>query len=284
MMMSFSRVVWCDGAFVCGDEAFVPALNRGVLHGDGCFETLVSCCMSPFAFSRHYERLTRTCDLMGLIGLPLKEELFQACRELMRQNRLLDPVHIRIVVLAHGDGASLEREVDRCSTVIMTAHAQEAGEFCTIVPSAWVRSEKGALCGVKSLSAGENVMALREAKREGADEAVLGNSSGNLCDGTESNIFWVEDGAVYTPPLSAGVVPGVTRSLVFELCEELGIPCEERDVPFSMLDEVSEIFLTSTQREVQPITKVGDRRLVAGSTTLLLRKAYRDMVDDLIDP
>lgn len=282
-MMSFSRIVWCDGTFVSGSEAFLPPLNRGFLHGDGCFETLVSYCMSPFAFSRHYERLAASCERLGLEGLPSKEELFQACRELIRQNRLLDPVHFRMVVVAHGDGASLERDGEKCSTVIMAMNGEEASEFCTIIPSSSVRG-KGVLSGVKSLSSGENAMALREAAAQGADEAVFANSEGNLCDGAASNIFWVQDGVVCTPPLSAGVISGITRSLVFDLCREMGIDCEEKDAPFSMLDEASEVFLTSTEREIQPVTKIGDRRLVAGATTLLLRKGYRDMVDDLIDP
>lgn len=283
-MMSSSRIMWCDGAFVSGDELDVFPLNRGLLHGDGCFETLVSCCMSPFAFSRHYERLVDSCQRLGLIGVPSKEVLFQSCRELIRKNRLLDPVHFRIVAFARGDGDSIEREDDGCSVVIVAMTGEDAGEFCTIIPSSYVRPIGGALSGIRTLSAGENVMALREAKGKGAEEAVFSNSEGNICDGTASNVFWVEDGVVCTPPLSAGVIPGVTRSLVFELCAEQGIPSEERDAPLSLLDTSIEIFLTSTEREIQPVTKVDDRRLVAGSTTLLLRKAYRDMVDDLIDP
>jgi branched-chain amino acid aminotransferase len=93
----------------------------------------------------------------------------------------------------------------------------------------------------------------------------------------------VEDGTVCTPSLEDGALPGVTRDLVIELCSQLKIPVSEKSLPMSSLKSLSEVFITSTLREVQPVAMIGERRLFPGAVTIMLRKAYKDLLDD-IDP
>src|SRR5205085_12288505 len=120
----------------------------------------------------------------------------------------------------------------------------------------WPRNERGALAGVKSISYAENVVALAWAHERGAGEALLTNTAGNLCEGTGSNVFVALNGRLVTPPLSAGCLAGVVRSVLVE-----GGLAAEEDVPAEALALVDEAFLTSSTREVQPIDRLDGRDL-----------------------
>ena len=128
------------------------------------------------------------------------------------------------------------------------------------------------------------MMILAEAVGKGMGEALLANTSGQICSGTISNVFWVQDGVVKTCPLEGGAFPGVTRGLVMELCRSLGIACVEAYEPFSSLQSLEEVFLTSSLCEVQPVAMIDGRRLFPGATTMRLRKAFADLIDDSLDP
>ena len=119
----------------------------------------------------------------------------------------------------------------------------------------WPRNERGALAGLKTTSYAENVVALAEAKRRGATEAVFANLAGHLCEGTGSNVFYVVDGELRTPTLASGCLAGVTRGLVLEW-----FGGREVDEPIEVLAEASEIFLASTTRDVQGVDAVGRPR------------------------
>ena len=148
------------------------------------------------------------------------------------------------------------------------------------------RNERGALVGVKTVSYGENVVALSHAKKAGADEAIFGNLAGNLCEGTGTNIFIVRDGHLITPPLAAGCLAGVTRGIVIDLCRDLGIEVQEIDTPLSDLESVDEAFLSSTLRDVQPIEEVNGKAIAqsSGPVTKRLAEAFADLVSRDLDP
>ena len=122
----------------------------------------------------------------------------------------------------------------------------------------WPRNERGALAGLKTTSYAENVVALAEAKRRGATEAVFANLAGHLCEGTGTNVFYVVDGELRTPTLASGCLAGVTRGLVLEW-----FGGREVDEPIEVLAEASEIFLASTTRDVQGVARWDDRDLEA---------------------
>ena len=127
-----------------------------------------------------------------------------------------------------------------------------------MVLAPWPRNEFGALAGLKTTSYADNVRALAHARANGGSEAIFRNVSGNLCEGTGSNIFVVLDGRLLTPPLSAGPLAGVTRELVLEWYGG-----EEEDVPMERLPEITEAFLTSTARDVQPVLHIDGRQVSA---------------------
>ncbi len=148
-----------------------------------------------------------------------------------------------------------------------------------VVP--WPRNERGALTGLKTISYGENVIALAYARERGAGEALFANLRGNLCEGTGTNVFVGLGRRLVTPPLSSGCLAGVTRDLLLEL-----VDVAEQDLPLEALAGVEEAFLTSSTREVQPIGAIDGRPLdaVPGPLTAVAAESFHQLVQRDLDP
>jgi branched-chain amino acid aminotransferase len=128
----------------------------------------------------------------------------------------------------------------------------------------WTRNERSSVAGAKTTSYAENVAALQAAHRQGASEALFGNSRGELCEGTGSNVFVVTGGEVLTPTLASGCLAGITRELLLEWAAKDGLPVFERELPLTVLDDAEAALLTSSTRDVQPV-RVLDGRALPGS-------------------
>ena len=142
----------------------------------------------------------------------------------------------------------------------------------------WTRNERGATAGLKTTSYAENVRALRVAHEAGASEALFANTRDELCEGTGTNVFVVVDGQVLTPPLSSGCLAGVSRELLIEVAD-----IAEQTLPFDVLTTADEVFLTSTTRDVQGLTKIDDRKLVVGPVTREMEAMF-DEILTTVDP
>ena len=157
---------------------------------------------------------------------------------------------------------------------------QAAPPTTSVVRVPWPRNERGALAGVKSTSYAENVVALAEAARHGASEAVFANLAGHLCEGTGSNVGYVVDGEVRTPTLAAGCLAGVTRDLLLEWADVVEI-----DEPIEVLDTADEVFLLSTTRDVQGVHRLDMRDLAApGPRTRELMELWARREAEDVDP
>ena len=138
-----------------------------------------------------------------------------------------------------------------------------------------MRNERAATAGLKTTSYAENVIALAHAKERGALEAVFGNTRGELCEATGSNVFVVVDGVLRTPPLDSGCLAGITRDLLLEWCRDAGIEVVEQALPLDVLARADEVFLTSSIKDVFPVSAVDGRAVVApGPVTALARKVW----------
>ncbi|RFS84420.1 aminodeoxychorismate lyase [Actinomadura spongiicola] len=228
----------------------VSVFDHGMLVGDGIFETLKAVDGAPFALTRHLRRLARSAEGLGLPA-PDEEALAHGTREALAAAPRWPLARVRITY-SSGPGPLGSARGDAGPTVSIIVAPQNpfpATADVTVVP--WPRNERGALSGLKTTSYAENVLALAYAKERGGAEAIFGNTAGNLCEGTGSNIFVVLDGRLVTPPLSSGCLAGVTRALTLEWCGG-----EEEDVALDDLYRAEEAFLTSTTRDVQPIRAV----------------------------
>jgi branched-chain amino acid aminotransferase len=148
-----------------------------------------------------------------------------------------------------------------------------------VVTVPWPRNERGALAGLKTTSYAENVVALSYAQERGASEAVFANLAGHLCEGTGSNVFYVVDGELRTPTLAAGCLAGISRALLLEW-----YGAREVDEPVEVLAEAEEVFLVSTTRDVQAVTRCDDRELVVGPVTEDCRKVWTAREAEDVDP
>jgi branched-chain amino acid aminotransferase len=133
---------------------------------------------------------------------------------------------------------------------------------------------------VKSTSYAENVLALHWAKERGASEALFANCAGQLCEGTGSNVFVVKDGQITTPSLASGCLAGITRELVIEWCN-----VDEQDGPIDVLADADEVFITSSTRDVHPVSRIDDRQLQApGPVTAQVRHRFAALAASNPDP
>jgi branched-chain amino acid aminotransferase len=276
--------VWVDGELVDADAARISPFDHGLLVGDGVFETLRVYGGTPFAWTRHLERLGASAAGLSLT-VPDRAALRSGAERVVSANGIGEG-RLRITVTGGPSPLGSERG-DGPPTVVIAASPVgdwPPAEAVAVVP--WARNELGATAGLKTISYAENVRALIYAHERGASEAIFPNTRGDLCEATGSNVFVVRDGAVATPPPASGCLLGVTRALVLELCAALDVPHTEPTLSVDALGEADEAFLTSSTREVQAIGRVDDRDLPAapGPVTKRLDAAFRDLVARDLDP
>ncbi|MGV9317242.1 aminotransferase class IV [Streptomyces sp. NPDC003691] len=260
--------LWVDGGPKDAGEARVSVLDHGLTVGDGVFETVKAVAGRPFALTLHLERLTRSARGLGLPD-PDLDEIRRACAALLGA----DPVPLGRLRITYTGGLSplgSDRGTAGPTLVVALGSAEERRPDSTAaVTVPWVRNERGAVAGLKTTSYAENVVALARAAGQGASEALLANTVGQLCEGTGSNVFVVVDGELLTPPLSSGCLAGITRALAVEWTGAV-----EADLPFDVLERADEIFLTSSLRDVQAVHRIDDR-LLPGAPGPVTAKAMR---------
>ncbi len=253
--------VWVNGGLVDPDAPSISALDHGLTVGDGVFETLKVVDGRPFALTRHLNRLERSAAGMGL-PKPDRDEVAAACRAVVAAIDATRVHRLRITYTAGKGPLGSDRSDATPTLTVAASPAPVWAPQAAVALAPWPRNERGPLVGLKTTSYGDNVVALAWARERGAGEAIFVNTAGRLCEGTGSNVFAVIDGQVLTPPLSSGCLAGITRDLVLE-CSD----AREVDLPGDALSTASEIFLTSSTRDVQPVTRVDDRELGVGETT-----------------
>jgi len=261
-------LVWLNGATVPADEARVSAFDRGLLLGDGVFETLRAVDGTPLAARRHLARLRRSAEAVR-IDLPYDDEALRSAMTAVLAGVAAPQARVRITVTAGPGPLGPAREASEPTVLVAAAPLPPPAERTAVCTVPWPHNERSPLAGVKTTSRGEGVVALAHARALGCSEALLADTTGRLCEGTASNVFLVLDGRLVTPSLATGCLAGVTRELVLELTDAV-----EADVPLSALAEASEVFLTSTGRGVQAVHRVDDRELPApGPRTAAARAA-----------
>jgi branched-chain amino acid aminotransferase len=270
-----SGMVWLDGSILDAAKAKVSVFDHGLTVGDGVFETIKLIGGRPFALRRHIERLHRSARGLGL-DVPLGDaRLRDAIDDLLAAAPAGDVGRLRLTVTGGvappGSGRGTSGP-----TLIMAVAPLEPWEPDTVaITVPWPRNERSAVTGLKTTSYAENVVALAEARRVGATEAIMANLAGNLCEGTGTNVFVVRGGVLSTPPLLAGCLAGVTRALLLEELPD----ADEDNLPVAALPEADEVLLTSSTRDVQPL-RVLDGRELPGADGPVAKRAI-DAIADL---
>jgi len=276
--------VWIDGALQPTSEARVSPFDHGLLVGDGVFETLRVYGGVPFAWTRHYERLCRSAGGLGL-AVPGNDELRAAADAVLAANGLTE-ARVRLTLTGGPAPLGSERGPEGPTVIVAASEARPWPPSVRVVTAPWARNERSAVAGLKTTSYAENVRALAFAHERDASEAIFANTRGELCEATGSNVFIVAGGRLRTPPATSGCLLGVTRALVLELCADAGIEAQETDLEPADLGHADEAFLTSSTREVQPISDVDDHAVPAapGRVTAALADAFADLIARDLDP
>jgi len=265
--------VWIDGEVLDADQVRVSPFDHGLLTGDGVFETLRVYRGQPFAARRHLVRLDLSAAVLRL-PCPDASLMREAMAAVIEANGI-DAGRLRITVTGGPSPLGSDRGTTAPTVIVAGGPLPAWPPVADVVTVPWPRNERGALVGVKTISYGENVVALAHAKERG------GNLAGNLCEGTGTNVFVGVGGRLVTPPLSAGCLAGVTRDLLLEVADIV-----EKDLPLDALAAADEAFLTSSTREVQPIRAVDGRVLpaVPGPLTAAAAAALAALVGRDLDP
>jgi branched-chain amino acid aminotransferase len=244
-----------DGEVMLASRATIPATDEGLLRGDGVFEVIRVYAGKPFAFDEHLARLERSASNLRL---PVDVEAVRADAWRLLAHAGIGPDHelLRIVITRGGRRLLLTEPMHAQPEVIRLGSV-------TYAPTR-------ILDGVKSLSYGPNMLASRLARERGFDEALLVTPHGRVLEAPTSSIFWVADGALFTPPLDEHILASITRAVVLSVTGAVERPCTLEE-----LLGASEAFLASTTREVQPVGQIDDRMLDApGPVT---RQVARDV-------
>ncbi|HET9609423.1 MAG TPA: aminotransferase class IV [Acidimicrobiales bacterium] len=272
-MGASARAVWLNGEMVGPEDAVVSVFDHGFTVGDGVFETLKVVGGRPFAVRRHVERLHRSAQGLG-IDVPLTDASLRRVVDEVVAAAGLQLARLRITLTAGVTPLGSGRGGGEPTLVVAAGPLTPWETDTTAVSVPWPRNDRSPVAGVKTTSYAENVVALAEARKVGATEAILPNTRGNLCEGTGSNVFVVLGGRLVTPPLMAGCLAGVTRALVLELL----LDADEDDLPFAALAEADEVLLTSTTRDVQPLRQL-DGRALPGVDGPVARRAMAAVAD-----
>jgi branched-chain amino acid aminotransferase len=246
--------VYVNGAIVRADSAGVSVFDRGLLYGDGLYETIRVRHSRLLRFDLHIQRLQHGASVLGI---PLGNiDVRAAVSELLEANGLRD-ARVRVTLTRGNIGADNQ---PNCFITAVPLPEHATGPIKVAV-SSYRRDETSVLCGVKTLNCLASVMAEIEAGKAGADDAILLNTQGRVAEATTANVFLVTGRRLLTPALDQGCLPGTVRSALLALASELGIEPVESAIEVDTLFEAEEIFLTSAIRLVRQVAEV-DGRLV----------------------
>lgn len=265
-----SLQIYISGKYYDKEHAKISVYDHGLLYGDGVFEGMRSYHGKVFRLQEHLDRLWDSARSIWL-NIPIsQDEMAKAVNDTLAKNGIRDG-YIRLII-TRGSG-TLGLDPNKCpvpEVIIITDHIQlYPKEFyengLKIVTAATVRNHTAALSPrIKSLNYLNNILAKIEGLRAGCVEALMLNTQGEVAECTGDNIFLVKGGVLFTPPIDAGILEGITRNAVIELAEAAGITVKQ--IPLSRHDVyiADEVFLTGSAAEVIPVVEIDSRTIGDG--------------------
>jgi aminodeoxychorismate lyase len=275
-------VVFLNGQLVPEEQAVVSVFDRSFLYGDGVFEALRISNGRPFRWQQHMDRLQTGLKHLKIACPYSPAELFGHAAHLVSGNQM--PESLLRITTSRGIGKRGYSPVGATSPcVVMSLHP--APQIDPGNPPRWnlitsnVRlPSHEPLASFKTCAKIPQILARSEADTVGADDALLLNTEGFVVEGSSSNLFWLEDGAVCTPPLPSGILPGVTRLVTFELCSKLQLSVREANIMPAQLSQAQAVFLSLTSTGIVEAASLGTVRFAPSETVHRLSEAYWTLV------
>lgn len=276
--------IYIDGKFFPKEDAKVSVFDHGLLYGDGVFEGIRTYDGLIFKLKEHIDRLYQSAHTI-MLSIPMsKNEMINAVKRTLQENKLRD-AYIRLIVTRGVGDLGLDPRKCPKATVIVIADKislyppefYKKGMNIVTIPTQRTIHE---IAQVKSLNYLNNILAKVEAINAGVEEAVMLNSEGYVAECTGDNILIVKNGALLTPPIHTGFLPGITRGAVMDIARAKKIPVCEKILTRYDLFNADECFLTGTAAEIIPVVKI-DGRVIAngkpGKMTLALTDEFHKM-------
>ncbi len=274
--------IWSDGDLIPWDSAKVHFLSHGLQYGTGVFEG-IRAYNTPdgpavFRLPEHMTRLVASARAYGFRSSWTEPELTAACLDLLRYTEL-ESAYIRPMIF-YAEGSVGLYPTDNTIRAMIAAfnmgpylgHGAENGIKAMV--SSWRRISHNSLIPTAKGSGGylNSMLAKQEALAAGFDEAIMLNEAGTLSEGSGMNLFLVEKGIAYTPPVSAGILDGLTRDCVIQLLRAEGVEVVETDLARGSLYTADEIFLCGTAIEITPVVAIDGRIVGTGEAGTITRK------------
>jgi branched-chain amino acid aminotransferase len=274
------KFVYHNDDVVSMQEVRLSPGQAGLLNGWGVFTTIRIYNGQPFAFDRHWSRLATDANRLKIPVEWRPENVSKHLGQLIEANHVKEGC-ARIYFVYNRVGMWISDEtMPEVDLILYTASLPERKGPVRLAVQSFGRYASSPLAGVKVTSWLENVWMLDQALRRGFDEVILLNEHNEVTECTAANVYCVRKGEVTTPPLSAGCLPGVTRAILLELGEQFGARVTEGPLSTGDLLGADEVFITSTTREIQPVSQIEDRALAqaGGPVTQRLAEAFSQYV------
>jgi branched-chain amino acid aminotransferase len=268
-------IVYLNGRFLPEQSAAISIHDRGFLYGDGLFEAIRVYDGKPFLWEDHIERFRLGCEILRISSPLSPNELLVFSKEVLRRNQVANGL-LRIT-LSRGPGSRgySPKGADYPTLLIAVFPPPELPLTYRVIISATQLPYSDPLAIFKVINKVRQVLARAEADDAGANEALLLDSRGFVVEGTTTNLFWVKEETVFTPPLG-GILRGTTRGHILRLCQTLNIPAREKNIRAADLRKADGLFVTSCGAEVMEVSHLDGKRVPRSPVVRKLKRNYRE--------
>jgi len=274
--------VFLNGQFVTEGHAVVSINDRGFMYGDGLFETMRVFNGKPFRMAQHLERMVRGADFLK-IKLPFTpRELQQFAAQLVQKNQMPDSVLRVTLTRGPGERGYSLKGADT-PTIVMTLNPAppldpNSPPRWSLITSSFRIPASDPLSSFKTANKLLSIMARAEAEEKGADEALITNTNGEVAETAGANLFWIYHDKICTTPTGRGVLPGLTRAVVLEICQVLALPTNKRVIKPEALRNAEGMFLTQSALGVVTISSLDGKMVPQSPLVEKIHRAYCEML------
>lgn len=287
-----NSIVNINGKITKAADAKISVFDRGFLFGDSAYEVIRTYEGIPLLLHEHLKRLWHSASKMEMSIRFSEDQIIKQVNATLGELGV-QSAYIRIMVTRGESPPFLDPSLSGPNNLVIIAREFKENPKIwyekgvnVIISNIERTSAKAFDPNIKSGNYLNNVMAYMHAKKEGAFEAIMLNSIGHLTEGTTSNIWMVKDNKISTPPISAGLLDGITRKTVMVLAKKNGLAIEQKNLTPDDLVNADEAFLTATTKEVVPITRIDNAPIGTGEPgkiTLSILKLYRAFIHEQIN-
>lgn len=276
--------VFINGQIISAEKACISVFDRSFLYGDGVFETLRTYNDNIFLLDQHIERLYISAKLIRLEIPWSKEWIKEAALKTVIENKGLNDLILRITISRGVQKGGVLPEKNIVPTIVLTTREIEDGRIkdsWKVIISTIRRNDKRAIDPLaKSANFLNNILAGLEGQDAGADESLMLNIDEKVTEGTVSNVFIVKEDVIITPPITDGLLRGITRDQVILLAKRGSLALIEKSIKIDDLYGADEIFLTLSSQGIVPVTEIDRNMMTVGNITEKLISEYNKMTDE----